>query len=81
MAEKDQTLLPAQKNMENPRHIRLGEFRRSPYGQRFVNLVQLRTRATALRMHQWRVPGACGTLCCKRGMLEPLRHCTQSQSR
>ena len=57
-----------------PRPIKMGEFLRSAYAKRLVNLSQVHLRTKTLHMHQWGVnlPGACETLCHWRGTIEPL---------
>ena len=57
-----------------PRPIKMGEFLRSAYAKRLVNLSQVHLRTKTLRMHQWGVnlPGACEALCHWRGTIEPL---------
>ena len=54
--------------------IKMGEFLRSAYAKRLVNLSQVHLRTKTLRMHQWGVnlPGACEALCHWRGTIEPL---------
>ena len=57
-----------------PRPIKMGEFLRSAYAKRLVNLSQVHLRTKTLHMHQWGVnlPGACEALCHWRGTIEPL---------
>ena len=57
-----------------PRPIKMGEFLRSAYAKRLVNLAQVHLRTKTLHMHQWGVnlPGACEALCHWRGTIEPL---------
>ena len=57
-----------------PRPIKIGEFLRSAYAKRLVNLAQVHLRTKTLHMHQWGVslPGACEALCHWRGTIEPL---------
>ena len=57
-----------------PRPIKTGEFLRSAYAKRLVNLSQVHLRTKTLHMHQWGVnlPGACEALCHWRGTIEPL---------
>ena len=52
----------------------MGEFLRSAYAKRLVNLSQVHLRTKTLYMHQWGVnlPGACEALCHWRGTIEPL---------
>ena len=47
-----------------PRPIKMGEFLRSAYAKRLVNLSQVHLRTKTLHMHQWGVnlPGACEAL-------------------
>ena len=56
------------------RPIKMGEFLRSAYAKRLVNLSQVHLRTKTLHMHQWGVnlPGACEALCHWRGTIEPL---------
>ena len=51
----------------------MGEFLRSAYAKRLVNLAQVHLRTKTLHMHQWGVnlPGACEALCHWRGTIEP----------
>ena len=57
-----------------PRPIKMGEFLRSAYAKRLVNLSQVHLHTKTLHMHQWGVnlPGACEALCHWRGTIEPL---------
>ena len=57
-----------------PRPIKMGEFLRSAYAKRLVNLAQVHLRTKTLHMHQWGVnlPGACEALCHWRGTIELL---------
>ena len=57
-----------------PRPIKMGEFLRSAYAKRLVNLSQVHLRTKTLHVHQWVVnlPGACEALCHWRGTIEPL---------
>ena len=52
----------------------MGEFLRSAYAKRLVNLAQVHLRTKTLHMHQWgdNLPGACEALCHWRGTIEPL---------
>ena len=53
---------------------KMGEFLRSAYAKRLVNVAQVHLRSKTLQMHQWGVhlPGACEALCHWRGTIEPL---------
>ena len=64
----------ARKKSGKPRPIKMGEFLRSAYAKRLVNLTQVHLRTKTLHMHQWGVnlPGACEALCHWRGTIEPL---------
>ena len=57
-----------------PRPIKMGEFLRSAYAKRLVNVSQVHLRTKTLHMHQWGVnlPGACEAFCHWRGTIEPL---------
>ena len=52
----------------------MGEFLRSAYAKRLVNVAQVLLRSKTLQMHQWSIslPGACEALCHWRGTIEPL---------
>ena len=65
---------PYDRRQGRPRPIKMGEFLRSAYAKRLVNLSQVHLRTKTLRMHQWGVnlPGACEALCHWRGTIEPL---------
>ena len=73
MAHTDTACWQRKKNGK-PRPIKMGEFLRSAYAKRLVNLSQVHLRTKTLHVHQWgaNLPGACEALCHWRGTIEPL---------